>query len=130
MERNKIIYLVVGVVAVAALGVGLWFWSSESAGNKPSGNTNLSGTEMILFYSTSCPHCQKVEQYISDNKVNEKLNIKQLEVSGSQTNAQKFFEVAKGCGISQDNAGVPLLLNEGKCFQGDSEIVKLFKEKI
>jgi hypothetical protein len=130
MEKNKTITIVVVVVAVIALGIGLWVWSSKSNGNKTNETPKSSGGELTLFYSTSCPHCKKVEQFIAENKVEEKIKISQLEVSGSQNNAQKFFEAAKVCGISQENAGVPMLLNEGKCLQGDADIINFFKERM
>ena len=129
MEGKKITILIIIGITVAVLGVGLWFWSSKNVVSGDCDSQTPSG-DATLFYSLTCPHCKNVEAFIAENKVKCRINLEMLEVSGSQTAAQKFFEIAKGCGMDQENAGVPLLYSEGKCYQGDSDIINLFKEKM
>lgn len=83
---------------------------------------------MILFYSDSCPHCQKVEQYITDNGLRQKLKFRELEVSLNQANAQTLERKARGCGLdTTQGVGIPVFFDGQKCYQGDTEIINYFQ---
>jgi predicted DCC family thiol-disulfide oxidoreductase YuxK len=82
----------------------------------------------LLFYSDSCPHCQNVEKYISENGVRQKLKFRELEVSQNQTNAQTLERKARGCGLNTDQGvGIPLFFDGQKCYQGDTAIISYFQ---
>jgi len=82
----------------------------------------------ILFYSSSCPHCQKVEQYITDNGVRQKLKFRELEVSANQANAQILEGKARACGLNTDQGvGIPLFFDGQKCYSGDTDIITYFQ---
>jgi glutaredoxin len=44
-----------------------------------------SAQEYILFYGNGCPHCAKVEQYIKDNKIDQKFDIDMKEIYFNRT---------------------------------------------
>jgi glutaredoxin len=86
-------------------------------------------SQIILFYGQGCPHCAKVEEYINENKVKEKISFEEKEVYYNQNNAKELGEKAKSCGLDQNEIGVPFLWNNGKCIIGDQDIIDFFKEK-
>jgi len=83
----------------------------------------------ILFYGDTCPHCKIVEQYISDNKILDKMPLEQKEVYKDQANAAEMVVAARACGLSQNDLGVPFLWSDNKCLTGDTDIVNFFKTK-
>lgn len=118
MSKSKITkpFIIIAIVILAVALLLLWGRLSR----RP---------EMILFYSTSCPHCQIVEQYIAANGIRAKYQFQELEISGDQGNRNKLVAIAKGCGLdSTQSLSVPLFFDGQKCLLGDEEIINFFKE--
>ena len=85
--------------------------------------------DQILFYSDTCPHCKIVEQYVNDNKVNNYLVFKQLEVSTNPSNAQLLAKKAVSCGLPTDSLSVPFFFDGKNCLVGDQDIINYFSSK-
>lgn len=85
---------------------------------------------MILFYMDGCPHCKVVEDFIKENKVNEKISFQEKEVSGNKENARELTEKAKICGLATDSIGVPFLWDGSQCLVGDKDIIDFLTQKI
>jgi len=98
--------------------------SQESQQNQPKQQSQI-----VLYYGKDCPHCAKVEEYIQANKVKEKIAFEEKEVYYNRNNAKELGEKAKSCGINENEIGVPLLWNNGKCIIGDQDIIEFFKDK-
>lgn len=89
----------------------------------------LQKPKMILFYSTSCPHCQIVEKYISDNNIDAKLKFQKLEVSQDPVNGALLEKKARECGLDvSQGLGVPFFFDGQKCLLGDQEITNYFQK--
>lgn len=89
-------------------------------------NIQIDDKSIILYYGETCPHCKVVEQYISDNKIN---NIIQREVYNNQENAKDLNEKAVKCGMERKNIGVPFLYYNATCLVGDQDIINFLKER-
>ncbi len=72
----------------------------------------------ILFYGDTCPHCKVLEQFLVDNKINERMTIEKREVYNDADNAKLMMDAVNRCALSEDNVGVPFLWTEGKCYMG------------
>ena len=98
----------------------------EQQQNHPATKTN----QPILYYGKGCPHCSKVEEFIKENKVKEKISFEEKEVWYNQNNVKELDDKAKSCNIDQKEIGVPFLWDNGKCLTGDQDIINYFKEKM
>jgi hypothetical protein len=78
-----------------------------------------------LFYGIGCPHCAKVEEFIRENKIKEKIAFEEKEVYFNKENAKQLIEVAKKCGFNEKEIGVPFLWNgeNQRCIVGDEPII-------
>lgn len=85
---------------------------------------------IILFYGDGCPHCENVDNFISQNKIEDKVKFRRLEVFNNKDNAEILLQKAIVCKIDQKNIGVPFLWDGKKCLVGDEDIVKFFQDKI
>ena len=104
--------------------MAIYFGNSSTA--DITGNENI-----ILFYGRECPHCQIVEEYLSKNKVAEKVNFVQAEVFHNKNNQKVFIEKYKICGITDEkNMGVPMLFADGKCYVGQDKAIEYFQKLI
>jgi len=43
-------------------------------------------SQIIFFYGSGCPHCAKVEEFIKENKVKEKISFVEKEVYFNKEN--------------------------------------------
>ncbi len=93
-------------------------------------NANIQNQEIILFYGDGCPHCEIVEEYISQNNVETKVSFAKKEAYYNKQNANDLASKAKACGIPTDSIGVPFLWDGSKCLVGDQDIIEFFKSKI
>jgi len=124
MNKNTLTFLLLGLLVIL-FGYFLFI----------KGGSRLNSQEMkqlILFYSVGCPHCVKVEEFIRENKIKEKIDFEEKEVGLSKENAKKLIEVAKKCGFNENEIGVPFLWDgeNQKCVVGDEPIINFFKEKL
>lgn len=122
MQNKKgIILAIIGLLLV----VGVIFIFKQ---NRPAGNNSA---DLILFYGNGCPHCVKVEAYLTDNKIAEKVSFEQKEVFENQDNAKLMTEKYTACGLNTASGmGVPFLWDgiNKKCYSGDEEITNYFSQ--
>lgn len=95
----------------------------------PEAKVDSLNNRTILFYGDTCPHCKVLEQYMDENKINERMPIEKMEVYSNKDNANLMMEAVNRCFLSQDNVGVPFLWTENKCFVGGEEATNYFKVK-
>ena len=119
---KPVIFIILGIIL---LGIGFWAWQADIFNSKPV----VIPDGIILFYGDGCPHCENVEKYISDNKVEEKVSFTRLEVWKDTANQKILLKVAEKCGISADTVGIPFLFDGTNCMTGDEDAIKFFKEK-
>lgn len=83
----------------------------------------------IFYYGITCPHCQQVEKWMKDNKIEEKTKIIKKEVYNNRENSLELEKVAKTCGLSTSSIGVPFLFTpEGKCLMGTVDVINYLKK--
>lgn len=86
-----------------------------------------SQAELIFFWGQGCPHCEKVLQYITDNKLNSKVKIAYKEVYNDKNNQQFLVDTVKKCPEidTTKGIGVPLGFDvkNQKCLYGDEPII-------
>lgn len=120
MSSKKIAYIILGIAAILLLVIFCWKLAIARSENR----------QIMLYYANGCPHCAKVEQFMQDNKVEEKIAVIKKEVSQNQDNARALTDKAKRCGIQSASIGVPFLWANSKCYAGDENIINFFKEKL
>ena len=114
-------FLILVSIGVIILGGAIFFFSRD---NQPVDTSGI-----ILFYSSGCPHCAKVDQFIEENNVASKVKFVRKEVFYNRKNADLLLKLARGCGIADKDIGVPLLWDGSKCIVGEVDIINFFTEK-
>jgi glutaredoxin len=106
--------------------------SARAPASPSPASTTVPGAIAILFYGDGCPHCEKMEQWLTENKVAEKVKFSNLEVWKDKENSKLLSEKAGICKIADDQVGVPFLFDtvNNKCFVGEVEVQNFFKSKI
>jgi len=122
---KKIIILVIAVI------IGFFIYKFAS---NPVNQITDQQADLILFHGDGCPHCKIVSDYISNNKVAEKIKISFHEVYYNKTNQNLLAETVKKCPEidSSQGIGVPLgydRVNQ-KCLYGDQPIIDWIKAKM
>ena len=95
-----------------------------------SGSQSSEPQGVILFVGDGCPHCAKVEDFISKNKVTDKVSFATLEVYKNQDNAALMAKKGEACGLPLSGIGVPFLWDGSKCLVGDVDITNFFQDKL
>lgn len=139
---QKIWGVVVVIAVLAIIGFGIYFAtkgsgnsenkSSDGATAAKADDTIVDGAIAILYYGRGCPHCEKVEKWLADNKIADKVKFNVKEVWYNKTNSAELSEKAKACNISSDQVGVPFLydIKNNKCFVGETDVEKFFHDYI
>lgn len=77
-------------------------------------DTNPHAHNVVLFYSPTCPHCQKVIAYLQqEHKTVTMKNVKDV------ANQNEYRAL--------NTTGVPVLVVDGKIIQGETAIIEYFK---
>jgi len=124
MRKTKLILSFFGILIILIL---IFFFLQ-----KGSKTENQTSAKIILFYGIGCPHCKRVKEFIRENKVKEKISFDEKEVYFNRKNSKKLIEIAKGCGLKENEIGVPFLWDgeSQKCIVGEEPIINFFKEKL
>lgn len=114
--------IIIAVIVIAVVVIALFFLLKKP--QMPFGT--------VLFYGDTCSHCKNVEDYITANKVEEKVALEKKEVFNDQNNARILERVAAFCGLPTDEIGVPFLWDSQnkRCLVGDADIINFFETKI
>lgn len=110
-----------GLVGVVVF-LGVLFFLARS--------TRPADTGIVLYYGIGCPHCAKVEAFLKENKVEDKMEFTRKEVYQDQKNAYAMGQHAGKCGMPKDNIAVPFLWTGSKCLIGDVEIIAFFQSAL
>lgn len=127
----------ISLLFIIASGFSYYVLTNHNQHNDQPNNQQLAKPEdvnpvnqLIFFYGDNCPHCHVVDDYISDNKINQQLNIINKEVYNNQKNAEELRSIAKQCGIPLNALGVPLLWSGQDCLVGDQPIINFLNDQI
>lgn len=123
MKNLKFLLLLIPIFTTLA-------FTGCAAETSSKNTTGIEQTSIILYYGTGCPHCQKVEQYLKDNKVSDKISFQSKEVYSNEANSNEMNDKATNCGLKTENVGVPFLWDGSNCIMGDQKVIEFFKKKI
>lgn len=116
-KKKKYLPLIILLLAVAIIGFLIINTKKDSA------------PEMILFYGDTCPHCQKVNDYINANNIKAKFKFQELEVYNNQTNARLMMKKAVACGLdTSQGLAIPFFWDGKNCLVGDEKIMTYFQK--
>jgi len=108
------------VIILVLIGYKTWQKSHSAGADEKIAQDD---SNVILFYGRECPHCQAVEEYISNHQIDQKVAFSKREVYHNSANANLLKQKAQGCdNVDIDKLGVPFLWSEGKCYVGDNEV--------
>jgi len=129
MKQKIITIIIIAVIAVLLSLVVIASNNSENQANRQKLEALQKG-EPILYYGSTCSHCQEVEAWLKANQVEEKMQFAQKEVYNNRQNATELSEVATLCGFDTQNIPVPFLYAENQCWTGSVDIIQYFGEKL
>ncbi|HPT65868.1 MAG TPA: hypothetical protein PK257_00975 [Candidatus Woesebacteria bacterium] len=123
---------IITVLIVFAIIFGFYKITSQKPASITS--TPTPDASLVLFFGDTCPHCKDVEEFISQNKIEEKIKINKFEVYSNKTNANLMSQMVKdNCpdNLNSEGLPVPFLINtETKsCFIGTPDITNHLTEK-
>ncbi len=92
-------------------------------------NDNNSNTvEFYLFISEGCPHCQNVEEYLTQISSDYNIAPKIIDVKKTAENVDLFKKTLTDFG--SNSFGVPVVVINNKIFRGDTEIIEKLEDEI
>lgn len=106
--------------------------TSSNKGNFP----NYDDPDLIFYFGDGCPHCENVEDWISQNDLEGKLKINRKEVYYDQQNQTELYDTVKQfCPdliSSSGGIGVPTAFDpiNKNCIQGDTPIIEFLSSKM
>ena len=127
-----LVLVIIGLLSFVAFGSK----GKNKDTTRVQNNQNISETlaisekTSIFFYGNTCPHCEDVEEWMKENKIEEKIEIVKKEVYDDNANALELSRAAKSCGMDASSIGVPFLYTpEGKCLVGTPDIISYLGNK-
>ena len=123
ITRHALLIIIVIAVALLAL-TGLFYVSGKIALEQ---NNALGG--IILFYDDDCSYCAKVDDFIKDNKIEEKVVFTRLDIFHNEANYNLLVDRAQACGLDSSHMGVPFLWDGKNCVVGYVDIITFFQSK-
>ena len=128
MNKKLLFVIIILLVIIGIICVVIGNRTSQK--NK---NNNINDNGLVLFYSPTCPHCIKVEEFLTQNKAADKIKFENRDVS-MVVNYSFLAEKAKKCGITESNIGIPFLFDGSNglpiCLSNDIDIINFFKNKL
>jgi len=113
---------VIGGIAVVVFLAVVFFAARSGGGGLPEG--------VVLYWGEGCPHCAKVDAFITENDVEQKVPFERKEVYNNKRNARELAKAAKQCGLPTDNIGIPFLWTGTQCLTGEVDIIAFFQKQL
>ena|SRR3989338_2912559 len=130
LKKNVLFFAVVGIILLIEgflfLAYSNSFSEIVSYFKKPV--PLVPGT--ILFYGENCRHCTTVDNFIKNNKLEDKVPFTRLEVFHNEINADILADRAQICGLDETQIGVPFLWDGEHCIIGYVDVINFFRAKI
>ncbi len=123
--QNVLLIITVALVSL----VLVWFITKDTNTNAKN-NFSDPTSALSLYYREDCPHCKIVEQYLYENKVEEKIKVEHKEVLNNIKNNNELMTRAALCDLDLTSVGVPLLYDKGTCYVGDQDIINYFQGRL
>jgi glutaredoxin len=117
--------LIPAILFIAVVLIAAVMLIKDNGGQPPKQEPSI-----VLYYGDGCPHCAIVDEFIKENKVEEKVSYENKEVFNNKKNSDELMSRAKACGLPTDSIGVPFLWDGSQCLIGDVDIINFFKQKI
>lgn len=136
MNKQLIGYIIIAIILIT----GTYFWKIKTTTKPTETNSPISsstaiagtptkdGSDIVLYFGDTCPHCKVLEEFLQTNKVAEKVLFTEKEVYKNPVNAQELSSKAKQCGLATDSIGVPFVWDGSKCYVG-GDATAFFKQK-
>jgi len=129
MNKNAWFFIIVGIIVVIEgflfLQYGPGINSILSYIKKPSPHTS----GIILFEQKGCDQCDKVDSFISNNKIESKVTFTRLDISNNDAK-NILADKSQVCGLNPSEVGVPFLWDGKNCILGYVDVIKFFGQKI
>ena len=80
---------------------------------------------ILIFYSSTCPHCEKVKEFLKGDGANLTIGVQMLKIDDpikDKSNLALALGKIKECNLG-DSWGVPLMYHNGKCIMGDVPVI-------
>lgn len=87
---------------------------------------------VLIFYSSTCPHCEIVKKYLKDNDSNLTVVVKTLKIDDPKTDKDNLalaLKKSQECNLGE-NWGVPFMYYNGECLMGDQPIIDYLNQKL
>jgi len=123
---NKKFYAIIILVVVLCLALGDVVFHFLPNSNKAIASGKK--TEMVLYYSNACPHCQKALQFVDKYKLEEKIPLVEKEVTQDPNNLKEFIARAQACRLNTQEIPVPVLWTGRKCLVGDKMVLMYLRK--
>jgi predicted DCC family thiol-disulfide oxidoreductase YuxK len=106
-----------------------WEINLQQPGRQDAAPQKVTGIkDVVLFYDTECPHCKKVESFLSKHALQTIFNIVKKEVSANKETHAEMESVYRDCIKGGGEMVVPLAYVNGKCAMGEEAVIRLFKD--
>ncbi|MFA5051208.1 MAG: hypothetical protein WC499_03780 [Patescibacteria group bacterium] len=128
MNKKLLFFIIILLVIIGIIFIIIG--NQTSPKNK---NNNLNENGIVLFFSPTCPHCIKVEEFLIQNKAAEKIKFENRDTSIA-VNLELLKEKAKECKLNEGDLAIPFLFDGSNknpsCLVGDVDIIEFFQNKL
>ncbi|MDD3102004.1 MAG: hypothetical protein PHE59_02565 [Patescibacteria group bacterium] len=126
--NKKLLFAIIIVLVIIGI---IFVIIGNRSGQKSKNNSPEDG--IVLFFSPTCPHCIKVEEFLAQNKAAEKIKFENRDTSIA-VNLELLKEKAGECGLNEGDLAIPFLFDGSNknpvCLIGDVDIIKFFQSKL
>lgn len=88
------------------------FWLSGCNLSPKSDDIINPDADYVYFYGKTCPHCQELNAWMSEQGTHEKYVIEKREVYFNPENSKAFQAVTKALGLEEWSSWVPFMLRK------------------
>jgi cytochrome c biogenesis protein CcdA/glutaredoxin len=124
--KKTIFFIIICLVFLPFLAL------AQENNNLNSVNAPLYKTNVVYFYSLTCPHCKNVKPYLDkwEKQYKDEVKVIRYEITGSQKNRNLYYNFLDSYGIPRGEGGIPIVFIGDKYFEGDQPIIDNLEAKI
>lgn len=125
MRKFLILFILLTALFFASL-----FISGVSQSSVRKFNSKVGDVTVYFFYGQGCPHCARVEPFISEMEGVYGLDVRRFEVYGNRSNMMVLQDYFERYGVPASETGIPVVFTSESYLVGDVNILDGFERLI
>jgi hypothetical protein len=127
-RNSKSFFIIVGIIVVVEAFLFLYYGGGVNSIRSYFNARTRPTSGIILFEEKNCSPCDKVDNFITSNKIENKITFTRMDISDNNVR-NILADKSQICGLNPSQVGTPFLWDGKRCILGYVDVIRFFQQE-